>query len=101
MTSAAELWCCFTAHLYEEQTSKGVIAVTKACYGLVFQRSTEQCEINYAKTSAGLHFCWLTAHLYEEQISIGAVAVTQVSLFCRALLNSGECILPRPVLHCI
>ena len=22
-------------------------------------------------------------------------------LFCRALLNSGECILPRPVLHCI
>ncbi len=30
----------------------------------------------------------------------GSDRMSVVSLFCRALLNSGECILPRPALQC-
>jgi len=42
LTSAAVLWCCITAHLYEEQISIGVISAPHACCGPVLQSSTEQ-----------------------------------------------------------
>ena len=77
LTSTAVHLSWVTAHLYEEQISIGVIAVTKACCGLVFQRSTEQWELHFAQTSAAVHFSWVTAHLYEEQTSIGVIAVTK------------------------
>ncbi len=31
LTSAAVLWCCIIAHLYEEQISISLIAVAEAC----------------------------------------------------------------------
>jgi len=76
MTSAAVHWCCITAHMYEEKTSTGVIAVTKACYVPVLQSSTEQWGSCFALTSAAGLWCCITAHLCEEQISIGVIAVT-------------------------
>ena len=42
LTSAAVLWCCITAHLYEEQMSVGVTAGSQACCEPVLQSSTEQ-----------------------------------------------------------
>ena len=65
-----------TAHLYEEQTSIGVSAVTQSCCEPVLQSSTDQWGMHFAQTSVALHLSWLTAHVYEEQIS----AVTQRSI---------------------
>jgi len=76
MSSATLHWCCVTAHLYEEQISIGVIAVTQACCEPVLQSSPEQWEVHFAQASAAVHFCWLTAHLYEEQIAKGVIAYT-------------------------
>jgi len=96
-------FCWLTAHLYEEQIFAGVNAVTQACCEPVLQSTTEQCGVHFAQTSAAVYFCWLTAHLYEEQISIGLIAMTRdcCEPVLQALLNSVECILPRPVLNCI
>ena len=82
LTSAAVHFCCLTAHLYEEQVSIAVTAVTPACSEPVLQSNTDRREMHawgthFAKTSAALHWCWVTA----------------VNLFCRASLNSGDCIL--------
>ncbi len=62
-------WCWVTAHLYEEHTSIGVIALTLGCYEPVLQISLEQGRMLFAKNSVAVHWCWVTAHLYEEQIS--------------------------------
>jgi len=70
-------WCCITAHLYEEQTSTGAIAVTQACCEPVMQSSTEQWKSLFALTIAVMNWCYINANLYEEQISIGTFAVTQ------------------------
>ena len=101
--SAAVHCCWLTAHLYEEQISIGVIAVTQTCCEPVLQSSTEQWGMHFAQISAAVHSSWLTAHLYKGQVSTGAIARHKpaLSLFCRAALNSGECILPRSVLQCI
>ena len=97
-TSAAVHFCSFTAHLYEEQISIGVIAVTQACCEPVVQSSCEQWTLHIAQTSAPMHFCWLAAHLYEEEISIGVIAETQAC--CAPVLqNSGGCILPCPTVR--
>ena len=77
LTSAAVLWCCITLHLYEEQTSIGVFAVTQGCCQPVSQSTTEQWESCIALTSAAVHWCSITLHLYEKQISIGVLAGTQ------------------------
>jgi hypothetical protein len=58
-TSAAVHFCWLAAHLYEEQNSIGVIAVTPACCEPVLQSTTEQCGMHFAQTSAAVHFCWL------------------------------------------
>ena len=42
LTSAAVHFCWLTAHLYEEQISIGVAAVTQACYEPALQSTTEQ-----------------------------------------------------------
>ena len=86
-TSAALHFCWFTAYLYEEQISIGVVALTQACCEPVLQSSTEQWRLHLALNSAALHFCWLTAHLYKEQISIGVIAVTQAC--CELVLQSS------------
>ncbi len=102
LTSAAVHECWVTAHLYGEQISIGVIAVTKTCCEPVLQSSTEQWELHFALTRHAVHWCCLTANLYEQQTSIFGVAVAQkpaVSLFCRAALNSGECNLPKTLLQ--
>jgi hypothetical protein len=87
LTSAAEHWCCITAHLYEEQISTGLIAVAQACCEPVLQSSTEQWGIYFILTSAAVHWCCITAHLYEEQSSIGAIAVAQAC--CEPVLQSS------------
>ncbi len=85
-TLAAVHFCWLTTHLYEEQISTGVVAVTQACCEPVLQSTTEQWGMHFAQTSAAVHFCWLTAHLYEEQISTGVIAVTQAC--CEPVLQS-------------
>ena len=76
--------------------SIGASAVTQACCEVLLQSSTEQWRLHFALISAAVHLFWITALLYEEQMSIGVSAVTQpaVRFFCRAALNSGDCILP-------
>ena len=74
--SVAVHWCWVTAHLYEEQISIAVFAVTQACCEPVLQSSPEQWGMLFAKNSVALHWCWVTAHLYEEQISMGVIALT-------------------------
>ena len=66
-----------TAHLYGEQISIGVDAVTQNCCEPVLQSTTEQGGMHFALISAAKHLSCLSAHLYEEHISIGAFAVTQ------------------------
>ena len=56
-TSAAVHLYWLTAHLYEDQISIGVIAVTQACCQAVLQSSTEQCKMHFAQTSAAVYFC--------------------------------------------
>ena len=87
MPSAAVHLSWFTAQLYEEQISIGVIAVTQACCEPVLQSSTEQWGMHFALPSAAVHLSWFTAHLYEEQISIGVIAVTQAC--CEPVLQSS------------
>ena len=102
-TSAAVHWCWVTAHLYEQQISIGVIALTQACCEPVLQSSTGQCVGHLATTSAAVQWCWVTAHLYEQQSLIGVIAVTQAGCepVLESRLESVECILPRPLLQCI
>ncbi len=74
-TSAALHFCWLTAHLYEEQISIGVIAVTQACCEPVCRAALNSGECIFAQTRAAVHFCCLTAHMYEEQVSTGAIAM--------------------------
>ena len=74
--SGALHWCWITAHLYEEQISIGVIALTQACCESVLQSSTEEWVMHFALNRAAVHWCWLTVNLYEEQISIGVTSMT-------------------------
>ncbi len=74
---AAVHFCWLTAHLYEEQTSIGVIAGRQACCEPVLPSTSQQWGMQFAQTSAAVHLSWLTAHLYEEQFSIGVYVVTQ------------------------
>ena len=76
-----------TAHLYEEQISIGVSAVTQTCCEPVLQSSTEQWGMHFAQISAAVHSSWLTAHLYEEEISTGVIAKTQAC--CELVLQSS------------
>ncbi len=75
LASAAVLWCCITAHLYEEQISIGVTPVAQACCEPVLQSSTEQWGSFSALDSAAVLWCCITAPLYEEQISTGVIPV--------------------------
>ena len=86
-TSAAVQFCWLTAHLYEEQISMSVIAMTQACCEPVLQSRFECWTMHFAQTSAAVHFCWLTAHLYAEQIFIGVIAVTQAC--CEPVVQSS------------
>ncbi len=103
LPSAAVYCCCGTAHMYEEQISSAVIAMTQVGCEAIWKSSTEQRGMQFALPSAAVHCCCVTAHLYEEQISSGAIAVTQASCehVLQAALKSGECNLPCPVLQCI
>ena len=40
--SVAVLWCRVNAHLYEDQVSLGVTAVTQACCELALQNNNDQ-----------------------------------------------------------
>jgi len=80
LTSAAGLWCCITAHMYEEQISQGAIAMTQSCFEPDLQSSNEQWGSYLALTSAAGLWCCITVHLYEKQISIGVFALTQCLL---------------------
>ncbi len=71
LSGAAVHFSCVTAHMYEQQISVGVIAVTQTSCEPVLQSSTEQWGIQLSLPSAAVHFCCVIAHLYEEQISIG------------------------------
>ena len=85
--SAAVHCCWLTAHLYEEQISIGVIAVTQTCCEPVLQSSTEQRGMHFAQISAAVHSSWLTAHLYEGQVFTGVIAKTQAC--CELVLQSS------------
>ena len=85
--SAAVHCCWLTAHLYEEQISIGVIAVTQTCCEPVLQSSTEQWGMHFAQISAAVHSSWLTAHLYEGQVFTGVIAKTQAC--CELVLQSS------------
>ena len=85
--SAAVHSCWLTAHLYEEQISIGVIAVTQTCCEPVLQSSTEQWGMHFAQISAAVHSSWLTAHLYEGQVFTGVIAKTQAC--CELVLQSS------------
>jgi len=87
LSSATVLWCWVTAHLYKEQISIGVIALTQTCCEPVLHSSTEQWGKHFAKTRVAEHWCRVTAHLYEEQISIGVIALTQTC--CGPVLHSS------------
>ena len=89
MTSAAVHWYWFTAHLYGEQVSTGVNAVTQACCEPVLQSSTEQWLMRFALTSSAVDESWFTAHLHEEQNSRGVIAVTQACCAPRILARPG------------
>ncbi len=95
-TSAALHFCWLTAHLYEDQISIGVTAVAQGCFQPVLQSSTEQWGLHVALKRAAMHWCWVTAHMCEQHISIGELQWHKAasSLFCRAALNSGDCMLP-------
>jgi hypothetical protein len=80
LTSAAVELSCITAHLYEQQISTGVIAVTQGCCEASLQSSTEQQGSYFALASAAVQLICITAHLHEQQISTGVIAVTQVML---------------------
>ena len=80
-------WWWASAHLYEDQKSTGVVAVTQACCEPILQSSTEQWEPHFALTIAAVHLCWLTAHMYVEQVSTGVSAVAQAS--CEPVLQSS------------
>ena len=54
LTSAAVLWCCITANLYEEKISIGVIAVAQAYREPVLQSSIQQLGSYIALTSAAV-----------------------------------------------
>ena len=71
LPSAAVHGCCVTAHLYEQQISVGVIAVTQTSCEPVLQSNTEQWGMQFALPSAAVHGCCVIAHLYEQQISVG------------------------------
>ncbi len=74
--SVAVHWCWVTAHLYEEQISMSIIALTYTCCGPDLHSSPEQWGLLFAKNGVAVHWCWVTAHLYEEQISMGVIALT-------------------------
>ena len=42
LTSAAVQWCWGTAHLYDEQISLGLLAVTRACCQVYLQSTLGQ-----------------------------------------------------------
>ncbi len=63
LPSAAVYCCCVTAHMYEEQISSGVIAVTQACCEALLQSSTEQWGMQLALPSAAVYCCCVNAHL--------------------------------------
>ena len=86
-TSAAVHLSRLTAHLYEQQISIGLVAVTQACCEPVLQSNTEQWGLHFAQNSVAVHLSWLTAHLSEQQISIGVIAVTQAC--CEPVLHSN------------
>jgi len=77
LTRAAVHFSWVTAHLYEEQISIGVIAVTKSCCELNSRAALNSWGMHFALTRAAAHSSRVTAHLYEEQISIGVIAVTK------------------------
>ena len=54
LTSAAVLWCCITANLYEEKISIGVIAVAQAYCEPVLQSSHSTVGSYIALTSAAV-----------------------------------------------
>jgi len=54
-------WWWVTAHLYEQQISVGVSAVTQGCCEPVLQSSPEQCRVPFTKNSVAVHWCWVTA----------------------------------------
>ncbi len=60
---AAEHWCWLTAHLYEQQTSADVIAVTQGCCEPVLQSSPELWGMQHAKISLAVHWWVVTAHI--------------------------------------
>ncbi len=55
LNRAAVHWYWVTAHLYEEQISRGVFAVAQACSEPVLQTSTEQWEMHFALNRAAVH----------------------------------------------
>ncbi len=69
LLSAAVHGYCVPAHMYGQQVSFGVIAVTQTSCEPVLQSSTEQWEMQFALSSAAVHLCCVPAHLYEEPIS--------------------------------
>ena len=99
--SAAVHWCWVTAHLYEQQTFIGVFKVTHACCDCFAEQHWTLGNV-FCKASAAEHWCWVTAHLYEQQIFTGVFTVRQACCesVLRSTLDSGECILPKPVLQC-
>jgi len=101
-TSAALQWWWVSAHLYAEQICTGVSALVQACCQPGLQSSPEQWGVRFGKFSAALQWWWVSAHLYAEQICLGVSALLQACCQpgLRAALSSGECILPKPVLHC-
>ena len=71
---AALHWCWVTAHLYEQQISIDVFAVTQASSEPVWQSSTGLWGMHFALTSAAVHWSWVTADLREQQVSIDVIA---------------------------
>ena len=65
LKSAAMQFCWVAEHLYDEQTSIGVIAVTQGCCDPVLHNSIEQWRLYFALKSAALHWRWVRVFHHE------------------------------------
>ena len=93
-------WCRTTAHLYEDQISLRVFAVSQACCQPILHSSSEDCiwpKAVWHCTGVGPpHTCMKTKSPYVYlQCHKRAVC-----LCCTAALSSDHCNVPKAVWHC-
>ena len=93
-------WCWATAHLYEDQISRSVFAVSKVCCQPVSHSSNKHCilpkAVWHCSGNGPLHTC-MKSKFPQVYLQCHKPAV---SLFYTAALSDKHCILPKAVWHC-